>query len=328
MLLIINKHELIVKKMTYFKKIPVLMILSIIMTVKVWSAPFVVVTIKPIHSLVCALMKDTGATPTLLMDGLVSPHIYALRPGEASQLEKGGLIIWVGGAYETALKTKMNALRIQGKKIITLMDSDGLTLYHHRQGDLWGTDHNDAHHHHHHEQMVHDNHEIDGHVWLAPHNVRAIVSTITKELCAIDSANTPIYQRNLTLILQRIDDLTQELFQLLSPFKGRQYIVYHDATQYFDHYFGTQAIGSLVAEPDLPPSPQHILNISKILQQTPGLCIFVEPQFDAKLARNLAQDTNTRLNQLDYLGSDLDADENAYFDMMRRFANAMVKGFE
>lgn len=311
--------------MTYLKKILVLVIITITMTVKGWSAPFVVVTIKPIHSLVCALMKDTGAAPTLLMDGLISPHVYALRPGEASQLENGALIIWVGGAYETALKTKMAGLRIQGKKIITLMDSDGLTLYPHRQGDLWGEDHDHAHHHH--EQTTHGDHEIDGHIWLAPNNARAIVATITKELCAVDSANAAIYQRNLTAILQRLDDLTQELFQRLAPLKGRQYIVYHDATQYFDRYFGTQAIGSLVTEPDLPPSPQHILNISQLLQQTPGICIFVEPQFDAKLARNLAQDTNTRLNQLDYLGSDLDADENAYFDMMRRFANAMVNGF-
>ena len=48
-------------------------------------APAVVVSIKPIHSLVAGVMDGIGA-PQLLIEGAGSPHSYALRPSEARAL--------------------------------------------------------------------------------------------------------------------------------------------------------------------------------------------------------------------------------------------------
>ncbi|MEE8545627.1 MAG: zinc ABC transporter substrate-binding protein, partial [Alphaproteobacteria bacterium] len=49
------------------------------------EAPRVVVTIKPVHALVAAVMAGLGR-PGLLIEGAASPHGYALRPSDARAL--------------------------------------------------------------------------------------------------------------------------------------------------------------------------------------------------------------------------------------------------
>jgi zinc transport system substrate-binding protein len=47
----------------------------------------VVASIKPIHSLVAAVMQGVGE-PGLIIEGAGSPHTYALRPSQAQMLEQ------------------------------------------------------------------------------------------------------------------------------------------------------------------------------------------------------------------------------------------------
>lgn len=55
----------------------------------------VVASIKPVHSLVAAVMGDVGE-PSLLVSGAGSPHTYSMRPSEAQMLESASVIFWVG----------------------------------------------------------------------------------------------------------------------------------------------------------------------------------------------------------------------------------------
>ena len=52
----------------------------------------VVVTIKPIHSLVAAVMGETG-TPKLLVGGNASPHTYAMKPSDAKALHAADVFV-------------------------------------------------------------------------------------------------------------------------------------------------------------------------------------------------------------------------------------------
>ncbi len=51
------------------------------------AEPRVVASIKPVHSLVSAVMEGVAA-PDLIVTGAGSPHDYALKPSQASLLEK------------------------------------------------------------------------------------------------------------------------------------------------------------------------------------------------------------------------------------------------
>ena len=59
----------------------------------------VVASIKPVHSLVAAVMDGVG-TPGIIVDGAGSPHTYALKPSQAQMLEKADVVFWIGHEIE------------------------------------------------------------------------------------------------------------------------------------------------------------------------------------------------------------------------------------
>ena len=50
----------------------------------------VVVSIKPLHSLVSGVMEGVGE-PNLLLEGNTSVHVYSMRPSEVSMLQQAEL---------------------------------------------------------------------------------------------------------------------------------------------------------------------------------------------------------------------------------------------
>ncbi|MGF1612015.1 MAG: zinc ABC transporter substrate-binding protein [Kiloniellales bacterium] len=142
------------------------------------EAPKVVVSIKPLHSLVAGVMGDLGE-PFLLVQGAGSPHSYSLRPSEARALENADLVVWVGPGLESFLEKPLGALA--GKaRIVELAEAEGVTLRDTREGGAWEAhDHEEhghgehghgahaegehAHDEHAHDQHAHDEHAHDGH---------------------------------------------------------------------------------------------------------------------------------------------------------------------
>jgi zinc transport system substrate-binding protein len=83
------------------------------------SVPQVMVTIKPIHSLVVGVMEGVGK-PALLMNGDKSPHIQSLTPKEVRDLQNADLIIWIGPTYESPLCRVIDSLK---GKALTLINA-------------------------------------------------------------------------------------------------------------------------------------------------------------------------------------------------------------
>lgn len=96
------------------------------------AAPNVVVSIKPVHSLVAAIMRGVGE-PQLIVDGAASPHTYNLRPSNARTLEKADLVFWVGPGLEAFLQKPLEALTSKAT-VVELEDAKGLEKLPFREG--------------------------------------------------------------------------------------------------------------------------------------------------------------------------------------------------
>ncbi len=83
------------------------------------AAPQVVVSIKPIHSLVAAVMQGVGE-PSLIVEGAASPHTYSLKPSNAKALQQADVVFWTGPGLEVFLAKPLEALA--GKATITELD--------------------------------------------------------------------------------------------------------------------------------------------------------------------------------------------------------------
>jgi zinc transport system substrate-binding protein len=130
------------------------------------DAPKVVTSIKPIHGIASAIMKDIGE-PVLLIDGASSPHTYSLRPSEARALSDADLVIYVSHALEGFLEKPLESLSGHSHQL-ELVSLPQLSLREMREGGTWeahmhdhGHDHEDAAHDEHHDHEDDHDHDHD-----------------------------------------------------------------------------------------------------------------------------------------------------------------------
>ena len=168
----------------------------------------VVASVKPVHSLVAAVMEGIGA-PVLIVKGAASPHTYALKPSQAEQIEKADLVFWMGHSLETFLEKPLESLASKAM-VVELMDSHGLKKLEMREGGGFDEhDHDEDGHkehedhseeeHENHAEESHDNHghgEFDVHVWLDPENAKVMANEIKEALKKVDPGNAKKYETN------------------------------------------------------------------------------------------------------------------------------------
>lgn len=137
----------------------VLCAIAIGLPVAAKAAPKVVVSIKPLHSIVSAVMQGVGK-PELIVSGNASPHDFALKPSQAKLLQDADLIFWVGHELELFLEKPLKTIAADATAI-ELMDAEGLVKFEVR--DLIEVtrkehDHEEEHAEHEHEED-HDEHK-------------------------------------------------------------------------------------------------------------------------------------------------------------------------
>jgi zinc transport system substrate-binding protein len=126
----------------------------------------VVASIKPVHSLVAAVMEGVG-TPTLVVQGAGSPHTYAMRPSDAAALQDADLIFWVGEGLENFLTAPLSSLA-EGSQVVALSEAHDIVTLPYREGGAFDEHGHDddapetAGHHHDHGDDHHDREEHSG----------------------------------------------------------------------------------------------------------------------------------------------------------------------
>ncbi|MGA1860709.1 zinc ABC transporter substrate-binding protein [Azospirillum sp. 11R-A] len=292
-----------------------------------WAeAPKVVVSIKPIHSLVAAVMRGVG-DPVLLVRGGASPHSYTMKPSDAKALSAADLVVWVGPELEGFLEKPLKANAPKATRL-TLMEQTGLTLLQTREGGAWEA-HDHGHEEHGHKGHDHaadhddDHDELNSHIWLDPANARAIVTATADALAARDPADAEAYRTNADRTLQAIDALDAELKATLAPLKDRPFVVFHDAYQYFEARYDLSAVGSITVSPDRRPSAKRLSAIRAKIAGLNAACVFAEPQFEPTLVRTVVEGTKAKTGVLDPEGADLPEGEALYPTLMRNLAASL-----
>ena len=297
----------------------------------------VVTSIKPVHSLVSAVMKGVGE-PSLLVEGAGSPHTYALKPSQARKLQDADLVFWMSHDLEAFLEKSIEGIAANAKSV-PLMDSHGLIKLEFREGgafdshghedeghDDHGKDDHDEHKHDDHGHDDHDDHghgEADPHVWLDPVNAKAMVHEIEEALAEADPAHAATYEANAEALMAKLDGLVDEIDAELEPVKGRGYVVFHDAYQYFENRFGVSAVGSSTVSPEVLPGAERVSELQEKVRDLGATCVFSEPQFKPKLVATVTENTNAGTGVLDPLGASIEDGPELYFTLIRTMAKSL-----
>jgi zinc transport system substrate-binding protein len=288
------------------------------------AAPRVVVTVKPLHSLVAGVMAGVGE-PALIIRGAGSPHVYNLKPSEAQLLAGAQVVFWVGESLETFLAKPLATLGAQAR-VVQAMQAPGIALLPGRAGGAWGEGEEDAAHGI--SRAVPAGREghatVDAHLWLDPANARAIARQAAQVLGEVDPGNRARYAANAAALAARIDGLDADLKAALAPARGRPFVVFHDAYQYFEKSYGLDAVGAVAVSPERAPGARRVRQIRAAIRDSRARCVFSEPQFSPALLATLVEGTDARLGTLDPLGAGVPAGPDAYFALMRALGASLA----
>lgn len=287
------------------------------------DAPRVVVTIKPIHALVASVMDRIG-TPALLLSGSMSPHGVTLRPSQARMLAESEMVVWTGPALEQSVARIVRNLA--GKAVsLPLQDAPGVRLLKLREGGLWEShdhDHGHGHGHGHGDEKGEKDDEeradVDAHIWLDPVNAIAMTRAIGEALARADAPNAAAYRANVAATVARLKALDAEIAKSVRPVRGKRYIVFHDAYQYFEKRYRLTPAGSITVDPHRAPSPRRLFDIRTRILERGASCVFREPQFEPKIVNVLVRGTSAKVGTLDPVGAGLPAGKDAYTTLLRR----------
>ena len=259
----------------------------------------VVVSIKPVHSLVAGIMQGVGR-PELLLSSNQSPHHYSLRPSERRKLARADVIFWIGPNMEIFMSRLLHSLDNK-THLVSLMETEGLTLLPVRPTD-----------HRHENQHA----AIDAHVWMNTYNIEKMTDEITRQLVSIDPANAKQYKNNNKILQKKIKTLRNELRLKLKD-KHSPFLTYHDGYQYFEREFNLKNIGFISSGPELQPSAKHIQAMKKLIYKHSIQCVFYDAPFEPPIMNSLLAGSGARAIELDPTGIRLPAGEDTLLQIMR-----------
>jgi zinc transport system substrate-binding protein len=294
------------------------------------EAPKVATDIAPVHSLVARVMQGVGK-PALIVPPGASPHSHAMRPSEAAALEAADLVIWMGESLTPWLEGAIDALAGDAH-VIELLGEGPSRVLPFREGVTFAPHDHDEEAQEAYEQEGHDGHGhdhdhahdgADPHAWLDPMNARIWLGVIASELAEHDPDTAALYAANATAAQAELDALTVEIAAQVAPVRGKPFLVFHDAYQYFEAAFDLSATGAIALSDAADPGPARIAQLRDLAQEQNIACVFSEPQFDPKIVRTVFGDVAGH-GVLDPLGADVPPGPDLYLALMRNMAVALT----
>jgi len=312
------------------------------------DAPGVVASIKPVASLVSAVMDGIGE-PHLIVEGAASPHTAALKPSDAQALSDAQAIFWIGPKLENFLERPIASLG-SGAEVVALWDAEGVEKLKGRTGGMFEAHDDEGHHGEDHSDEDHPDEDHDGdhdaeqaeadhdgehghhdeaggineHVWLDPQNAMAMTKAIAATLAKVDPAHADTYRANAEAYVDRLSQLEDDVRARMATAKGVNFIVFHDAYQYFEHRFGVEAAGSITINPERAPGAARLTEIREKLATLGAACVFSEPEFEPRVVDVVVEGTSARTGVLDPLGADLPAGPDLYPTLIENIAEGII----
>jgi len=299
------------------------------------------VSVKPIHGIVSFICKGV-AEPGLLMEGSESPHTQSLTPRQLIAVKSADLVIWVGKQYETNWRNPF-AKEKNKAKFLTLIKVPGLKTFKCRpQINCIYIPQHDCPKHKDHKECDESCHtgckghshgpdETDGHIWLSVKNAQAIAKAVADKLSDVDQSNKEKYQENCKEFIQRSDFLSLKISKILSKFKGKAYLIYHDSLQYLLDDFSIEMVASIVVDPGFPSNANDLKKIRDWLnklgvEKRKEVCLFSEPGFQDNTCTKLSAEYSLKTQEVDYVGYGAKTGAEAYFEIMEKLVGDIAKG--
>ena len=283
-----------------------------ISSVSAQPAPNVVVSIRPIHSIVSALMEGVSE-PRLLLDSNESAHTFHLKPSQLKLLSNADLLITIGDSFESGLSKVIR--NIDQNYRLNLSEIKELQIYDFR-------DHNEI------EHDEHDEHDKDLHLWLDVGNVQIIAEKIKQKLIEINPSNKEQYNTNYLELKSKLNQLEEKIQFQLEPIKSTPFAIYADILQYFEKNFDLNKPVIIAPYHGARLSINRVIKAKNKIKNLEIRCLIYGPENTPKQINVLVEGLDIKAHSIDILGAKLDSGSEQYFDLMEEISNQLVACLE
>ena len=267
---------------------------TIVLTSSALASTNIVVSIKPIHSIVSALTQDISK-PKLLLSSQESAHHAHLKPSQLSHLEQADLVIIVHPDFEQGLSKSIR--NIPNKKLFTV-DHSTINKYD--------------------EHDEHDEHDdTNHHSWLSTKKMQQFAHLLSNKLIQIDPTNKTTYQKNLHKFSQKLAALELNSQQQLSAQNNQTLITYNNAFQHFIENNSLKQISSISRQHGENLSIFKILNAKKLINKHQINCLLATNEIPKKRINTLTEGLNINTVSIDIIGFDINPGADHYFKLMQ-----------
>jgi zinc transport system substrate-binding protein len=249
--------------------------------------PLVVVSVLPHRQVVERIAGDLVRVEVLIPPG-ASPATYEPTLDQLAALDEAALYLKVGHRsfpFEAAWLDRMMA---ETDALPVVDGSDGIES---RSGDP--------------------------HVWLAPHQVERTATLVESALEEILPEHADALRANLAGFRGEIEGLDAEIRAILAGAERRSFLVFHPAWGHFAEAYGLRQVA--IEHEGKEPGPHRLAELIEHARRDGVGVVFVQPQFDRASAEVVARELGARVETLDPLAPDWEAN-------LRRAARALAEG--
>jgi len=282
-----------------------LAIITLLFSANIFAMLNIVVSIKPIHSIVSSLTQ--GITkPKLLLKTSQSAHHAHLKPSQLSLLNHADLVVFIHPTFESGLKKVLANLDANKKLIIGNVEHIRLI-------------HDKEHKHEQHQQAT------NYHLWLDINNIRIFAKKLTERLIKIDSDNQLNYTANLNKFNKSLDKLKQDINQKLSIYKPKVLASYSNTFDYFTNTNQLKKSINITSYHGERLSIFKMLEAKKIMKNTQTKCLLSTIEVPKKRTNSLTEGLNINSANIDIMGFNIQQGSHHYFELMHNITNKIIQ---
>jgi len=251
----------------------------------------VVVSIRPVHSLLAGLMQGMSP-PLLLIDGQKTPFNFEPDEKDRNLLARASLVFWVGAELERSLVPLIDEL--PRSKVIELLSSPGMKILPARNND-----------------------ELrDPYFWMDDRNILIVLDELTQTLVDADPARAHVYTRNRLAMLKPLLRIDRKYEYGYRGVKAGLAVSYFDSLQYFEQAYALKTLGRVVETPWDQIEAARLLQVRGLIDSGQASCLLFDRSMPADNLELLTLNQHIKQGELDVLGGQFEPGIELYLQLM------------
>lgn len=251
--------------------------------------PIITVSIAPYKYFV-EQIAGSDFSVNVMVPGGSNPHIYEPYPLQVADLRRS--VAYVSNGFLGFEETWLDRFYEMNKTMVRLSLGDNINpiASEHKHGEGGHIE------------------GADPHYWVSPKAALKLAVPIEELLVSLNPGAEEKYRENLAVLVEKISRADKKATELFSTMQNRAFMIYHPNLAYIARDYGIREIS--VEFEGKEPSPLRLKQLIDLAKTENIKTIFVQKEYDAKNARAIASEINSKVAIIDPLSEDWEKSVN------------------